>query len=257
MNRAAKSDFVEIVPDEAKYEKEPLANVTEDIHDLDETEELERERKKLCERDAIFSLPLAEFLMQALKLNETANSYLETCPYPESRWHSPAWTFTRLCKGHPNLEFLDAITAWSTVRTHLLRIDENEYVWDQLGADEDEAGFDFMYSWDKIRIHPAKDIITDAVDRAGRIALKPPVDRGQTFVRFVSIAGHLQAIRRDEPILVPVELFGNVLGCAKMSVSRMIKFAVADGLLYIVEGHDFARHKARRYRFAIERYPSL
>ena len=258
MDRISALDFAAIFSD-----KEPVTNVTEDIHDQDETEEPDgnrgrqirtqsREKTAAVAPVSVFDLPIRGFILEALKTNAEANTL------SEAAWHSPAWTLTRLCKGHPDLENLDAVSAWRCVRSELRKAERKCIdVWYSLGADEDETEIEFQYAWDKIRIHPAKDIVTDAIDRAKSVALKPPVDRGQTYARFVSIAAHLQKIRGSEPILVPVEFFGSVLGCSKMTVSRMIYFAIADCLLQIVESHDYSRHKARRYKFALERYPTL
>lgn len=256
MQRISRHDFDHIVRGLDTLQKEPCSNVTEELEDQKETKETDRNRGRRTERahaqSDLLSKPIMEFLITALKMNKAEMERT-------TNWLSPVWTFTRLCKGHPDLEKMDAVSAWSRVLTHLRQIHSQGVidVWDQLEADEDEAGLDFTYSWDKVRVHPAKDVLQDANDRAGRVALKPPLDRGKIYARFISIMGHLQVIRREEHILVPVEVFAGILGCTKMTVSRMIKFAIDDGLLEIIEAHDYSRHKARRYKFAVARYPGI
>lgn len=254
MNRISKADFAEIFSSFTIPEHEPVTNVTEDTEETEDSQETERklsetEREQSeCANAHFFQLPLRAFVEQALVAN--ADAMIANL---EGRWLSPTWTFTRLCKGHPVLEKLDAGTAWRKVRPLLNAVNG----WDQFDVEADEVELGFLYEWDSVRVPAGKTALTEAVSRAGRIALRPPVDRGNLYTRFLSIVGHLQALRRGIEIMIPVANFADVLGCAKMTVSRLIQFAIEDGLLQVVEAHSYAKHKARRYRFALERYPDL
>ncbi len=61
----------------------------------------------------------------------------------------------------------------------------------------------------------------------------------------------------DVPILLPTRRVALLLGCNQRTVSDLRKFAIADGLLVIIEPHRFStegKSRATKFHFAIERF---
>jgi hypothetical protein len=73
-----------------------------------------------------------------------------------------------------------------------------------------------------------------------------------TYVRFISIAGHLQRQRPGQPIKLPVARLAQELGVTPQMVSLYRKFAQDEGLLKLVHEHDQAARRATEFTFALE-----
>jgi hypothetical protein len=81
------------------------------------------------------------------------------------------------------------------------------------------------------------------------------------YAMFLSIAGELQTlVGEEQPILLPTRKIAEILNCDQRTVSRLRKFAVADGLLEIVKPHrerSEGRITATEFEFALKAIPYI
>ena len=80
---------------------------------------------------------------------------------------------------------------------------------------------------------------------------------GDLFAEFISFIAHLQVASGEQPMVLPVGITGAELGLLPRTVSILIGWAIEDGLLILVEAHNFTQHRARSFRFALEKYPGI
>ncbi|MGB8481732.1 MAG: hypothetical protein WCE63_23260 [Acidobacteriaceae bacterium] len=97
----------------------------------------------------------------------------------------------------------------------------------------------------------------EAWEMMSRVRLVPPVDRGDLYAEFISFIAHLQVASGEQPMVLPVGITGAELGLLPRTVSILIGWAIEDGLLTLVEAHNFTQHRARSFRFALEKYPGI
>jgi hypothetical protein len=126
----------------------------------------------------------------------------------------------------------------------------------------EDARIEFLSNWEKVRFPAGCSPLDAAMEQAKARPLTPPTEWTAGYGLFISLAGHLQAIQGDRPILLPCRKLGQkkYLGCAAITVSRYRDQAVRDGLLAVTREHSFIRGKvceATEFRFDVSRYPSL
>jgi len=79
------------------------------------------------------------------------------------------------------------------------------------------------------------------------------MELGPDYELVASTAYHLQQLQGDNPIILPVEHVGKLLGKDKMHGSRLVQLLVRYGLIRVVnEEYSFTKHQAKTYRFIFD-----
>lgn len=102
---------------------------------------------------------------------------------------------------------------------------------------------------------PGYDLLANAARIARENPLMPRHDRGELYRTFISLAGGLQRLIGDRTIYLPTRSIAHHLRCDQSTVSRLRKFAIADGLLTVTKRHHFqskGKSTATEFRFALE-----
>jgi hypothetical protein len=90
-----------------------------------------------------------------------------------------------------------------------------------------------------------------------RIAKRRPAG----YASFISLAGWLQVVAGDRPIMVPVEDTAEILEVDPSCISRYRRWAVEDGFLKEVGAYERPqgrrKGKATEFRFAVSLFPAL
>lgn len=241
MGRVAIDDFESILAE--------VRNVPEEPENL-KNQKNQRNLKNLIEQRAEKNRRYADTPSLKAFLENTVEQ--DRTPDHET-WRSPAWFLARECKGRSELQMLSGPQAWKKIRPLLKKI-ENAH---SQGISDEEFGMDFMACWQKIKILPGLDVLENALRRSASIGLGLLVDRGLLYSRFIALAASLQQLCGDSPIMLPTRRIGPLLGVTHITASRLIRFAIEDELIRRTETHNYAKHRAARYRFAIERWPHL
>jgi hypothetical protein len=179
-------------------------------------------------------------------------------------WQSPLFEFTWLAKGHLQMKNLTAVQALQRVEAWLMngRSGNRDQAWlDKfciVGVEEaEDARAEFIDVWERIKFPPGCSPLETALERAKDCRLQPPDCRTDGYVEFISVAGHLQALRGANPILLPCHKLAELLGLSHMTIARYRAWAVKDGHLRITRVHRFDSREATEFRFDLSRYPSL
>jgi hypothetical protein len=205
-------------------------------------------------------LPAAKFVESAIQYTAgLADTELEH----DEDWNSPMFAFARLCKAHPALTNLSDVDAMRTVENIMLTLgDSLGDPWAThfpVAGDPDDVRADFMSSWISVKWIPFHDALSNATRLAQKQPLQSSQDRGDLYRRFISLAGALQFLVGDEKsICLPTRRLAAILKCDQRTVSRLRKFAIADGLLTMTKAHSFhssGKSKATEFKFASERFP--
>jgi hypothetical protein len=165
--------------------------------------------------------------------------------------------FTRYARSHPEIAELVAEEALARVKASM----ENfQWGWTLLepSADADESEIEFTYHWDRIRFP----IGALPLERATSAAIANPFklrnERNDKYVRFISLAGHLQMLLGDRNILLPCRLLAAPLQCSHETVKRMRDLAKKDGFLREVKRSVYhgspGTGRATEFRFALDRF---
>lgn len=124
-----------------------------------------------------------------------------------------------------------------------------------LGEEEglEERWIDFVAAWGKVRIPDGMGPLEVAYGYARIERIIPKPQLSPDFVLVTSIAYHLQRLQGDEPIFLPVDHVGKLLGKDKMHGSRLVQLLVQYGLIRVVTGdYSFTKHRAKTYRFIFD-----
>jgi hypothetical protein len=234
-------------------------NGTQDTYETQETQgnsEKHIDSSAQNENSEILSLPLTDYLKMILEHSEQFREEdIES-------WHSPVFFFARFSKAHPaitNLPSDKAMLAVEKIMRTWKDLPRNIDPWEFFITDEDadEAKLDFMASWDATRHLPFHTPLQEALRLAEQTPLQPQIERGNLYAKLVSVAAHLQLLFPDRPILLPCRAVAALLGCAPITVSRCLRFAIKDGLLVVVKYappfKEGEKRKATEFRFAVER----
>jgi hypothetical protein len=110
---------------------------------------------------------------------------------------------------------------------------------------------EFRETWRKLRTNT----LQIALRRAEALPLKPRIhNSNRSYVRFLSIAFHLQIERGTDPILLPCDRIGRLLAAAPVDrkvVWRYRVFACELGLLVLTK-KSTGRNEADEFRFLVE-----
>ena len=207
------------------------------------------------------TMDLVEYVIEAKRIDDQEFEEKPTDQYfPTKIWH-----FTRFLKGHAELEHLDADEALARVCEVLsYRYPDQDPLSDVLGLTEDEE-IQFLTTWDKV-VYPTNcTLLDEALERAKKCPLTPDrckKGRKPKYQEFVSLAGHLQALRGDTNILLPCEKVGSLIERDKGMISRYRQLAVEDGYLTEMKPHrspgtGTGSGKATEFRFTVDRFPEL
>ncbi len=179
-------------------------------------------------------------------------------------WQSPLFEFTWLAKGHPQMKNLTAGQALKRVENWLMRgrRGTREEAWiDKFSVGEidnaEDARAEFFDVWGKIKFPPGCSPLETALELAKECRLVPPDCPTDSYADFISLAGHLQALRGPNMILLPCHKLGRLLGLSHMTIARYREWAVKDGHLRITRAHKFGSHEATEFRFDVNRYAAL
>ena len=92
-----------------------------------------------------------------------------------------------------------------------------------------------------------------AFEQAKKEKIVPDPELSQDYVTVASVAYHLQKLQDIEPIILPVEHVGKLLGKNKMHASRLIQLLVRYGLICVVDvNYSYKKHLAKTYRFIFD-----
>jgi len=188
-------------------------------------------------------------------------NYIENYEY-EVPFHTPLWDFTwavRSCyspDADPGRVF-EAVEpevrrrgSWSMFR------DPNGYT-----LTREEAYLEFLYNWKKMRWAFGPGPFELAVKRAAANPLSVEIGHNgppmPLYERFVSIAGWLQVLMEDAPIMLPCLKMGDLLDVSPMTITRMRKRAISEGLLSKTAEHSYSQGRATEFRFEIGQFPIL
>jgi len=212
------------------------------------------------------SLSLPKYVEWAIQYTDS-DSDLEESMHGE-QWHSPMFAFTRLCRAHPAIAELSDVEAMQTVEKVLCGLPSRQRLtpradpWQRafpFAGDADDIKRDFMSSWISVRFVPFRDILGSAAELAKRNLLASSQDRGKLYRQFISLAGALQVLMGNRPIMLPTRKVALLLGCNPRTVSDLRKFAIQDRLLVVTQPHSFqssrqSKNMATEFHFAIERF---
>jgi hypothetical protein len=200
-------------------------------------------------RASLFALPLNEFVLEAIKQNESL-------PWGDT-WRSPLWEFTRWMKARRELTRCDGYGAAVLVQTVLARhTPEGDDPWDynfgHLDSVDDPRA-EFIDAWDKVKTPANMDALTVASQEAQRLPLRPKRSYSHKYCELLSLAGHLQRGRPGQVIALPVERTAEMMNCDRKSVTAYLKFAVKEKLLTKVS-ECVPHQRAAEFRFASDRF---
>ncbi|MGE5610672.1 MAG: hypothetical protein ACM359_15585 [Bacillota bacterium] len=182
-----------------------------------------------------------------------------------SEYRSSLWDFTRLLRGHPELRDRTAKDAWRQVDAIVNAWGGGRVGWSWFGLTRVDAECEFLSVWDAVR----KPEAVDPVAHALRLAQTRPLvlrkaiadARPEQYPVFVSLAGWLQVVHPERPILLPVRKIGETLGCSPMTVSRYTAWAEEDGYIVRTKAPKFNRRtgtgSAAEFKFVTERFAGL
>lgn len=127
-----------------------------------------------------------------------------------------------------------------------------------VGVDSaEDARAEFVDLWAKIKFPPGCSPLETALERAKECRLVPADCPTDGYADFISLAGHLQALRGPNMILLPCHKLGRLLGLSHMTIARSREWAVKDGHLRITRAHKFGSHEATEFRFDVSRYAAI
>ena len=203
-------------------------------------------------------LPLWEYIIWALEVNSSWEFDREM----DGEDFSPLWYFVRALKGHPAFIWLEPPTAWLKLQQALGGDEKSDEVWCQYSADDLETiQVAFLDSWAKVQC-PLGDPLNNAALLAHhlpmRLAPETAERRSHGYPRFVSMAGWLQVHAGCNPIFLPVERVGELLGVTPRTVSTYRQWAVEDGYLKrLTAPAKGPGRPADRFRFNVKRFQEL
>lgn len=253
-------------------EKSVTQNLRKALNFMNLTESGAREELSLREREEgtggqpinagpPLHLPVAEYLAWVV------GEHRRLWQLPRRGWESPLWSFLRLVKGHPDLINAEPERAFrmmnEVMRGWLQQASRPESdPWAAyLGVSRDDAQVETLDAWAKIRnvagLSPLERALALATEQPLELPWEYRQGRPDCYARFLAVAGWLQVSHGAQPILLPVEAIGKLLGLQKMNVSRLRALAVKDGFLREAKGHDRVRRQATEFVFDVSRVPVL
>lgn len=155
---------------------------------------------------------------------------------------SLTWHFTKAMKKHPDLKSLSGDTFIQAIPWRVTR-------WTEIHR------LAIRYECDKVRYDGC-----DPLELALELARQSPLrwdEESPEYERFLGVAGWLQVLQGEQPILLPCERLGGLLDLDHRVISHMRARAEQEQLLECVEESDHKKHLATQFRFRLEAFPEL
>ena len=128
-----------------------------------------------------------------------------------------------------------------------------EHRQDSRECNRDDAWVEFLYAWDKVRVPEGEGLLEVAAGQAKVEPIVPADDLGPDFQTLASVAYHLQRLKGDEPIFLPVRTVGGLLGKTAEHASRLVHLLVRQELIEPVDfDYSYVDRKAKTYRFLLD-----
>ena len=249
---------------------EQSENVTYDSEILTEIEEIEEIDRDLPgrenpRRDNPYTLGITAFVQWAIE--EHVNTQGEEYEHGTA-WHTPLWTFVRLCKGYfDRCGDGDADEAFDAVDAVVQQL-PGGWVGSFDVLDDEDAYAEFTACWHKVRYRPGFGPLPTAIKMAKEQPLIPARCEKRKldgYMMFVSAAGWLQVCMGNKSIMLPCRkvaehLTGAGVKCTQMTVKRWRDWALADGYLVVTGEHKYhpgGRNISTRFRFDVSRWDVL
>lgn len=193
------------------------------------------------------------YLAEALSICETASAWVRADSMDESQ---ALFWMAREVRG---LNSTSAI-APAAVAQHLHAKCPELRLW--IGPDD--FAEQFLDKWEKVRILPNEDLLSNAL----RLAKEAPLgllkqDEGYVtdgYKLFIAVCGWMCVSLGTDRIKIPCREFGELLGVRKDTVSSYRQRAERGGYLKIVKTHRFnpdGKGEATTFRFAVELWDIL
>lgn len=107
----------------------------------------------------------------------------------------------------------------------------------------------FLIAWTKVKTPEGDDILRWAVDQAEQRPYTAVPCLGKVHKAVMGAAYHLSLANGDEPILLPGERLGPMLGVSYKTVYRAITLLRVQGVLKLVKLYEYAKQEASEYLF--------
>jgi hypothetical protein len=130
-------------------------------------------------------------------------------------------------------------------------------VWDVLGLESlsGDLRAEFIAAFNSIRVAAGMGLWETAAANADARPFIPTVAPSRKYVRFVSLAGHLQRARAPgQWILLPVHRLASMLGVTARMVSQYRRWATEEGILREVQPHSRPDKRATRFIFNLDQF---
>lgn len=128
-------------------------------------------------------------------------------------------------------------------------------------VDPSDLAIGVLAKWDKVRVEEGHDALDVAAAQAeaSDVELFEPLPRlvreDERLRGLVGIAHFLQEYQEDDPIVLPVERLGDLLGIHHTNVGSRIQVLVKVGMLTVARPHSFGKPKvknrAAEYKFKV------
>ena len=213
-------------------------------------------------------LPFHDYFAKVVRYSRTFHLLREGDD--DKKWQSPSFLLMRLVKAHESKSDATGSEAFVHVDRllHMWYGDaENDLSgWEALFGDSwtrEDAQFEFVDAWDRVRFIPGMTIIENALMHAERFPmnLPPDDDRPEVYARFLVLAGWLQVVCGDKNICLPVELVGRTLGVSSMTITRCRRHAEKAGFLMPMKKSrrpaGGKRGDATEFRFNLAAFPHM
>jgi len=116
-----------------------------------------------------------------------------------------------------------------------------------------EYFIDFLTLFDKVKYAEGDGPLEWAFKEAKVRPIVPEPSLGSDYQTVAGLAFYLQQLMGEEPILLPVQKIGTLLGKTPRHVSNLIHLLVRNGFLVVVDGdYRFTESKAKTYRFVAD-----
>ena len=202
-----------------------------------------------------FDLTAEEYLLHLFYMDDSLKAAAEL---PGQEWRDPILPFARYLKAHPEFEDDSGKRAWKRVSITMSNWGEPvATLWARnFGLTPDDAETRLMRWWEEMRSTAADDSLAYAVKLAQEDPLQLPDHvadrRASGYPLLVSTCYHLQRVRPNLTIYLPVRALGKQLGVDHTTAGTWIRQAVADG--YLTKVADSVFHPQHGGRAAIYRF---
>ena len=114
---------------------------------------------------------------------------------------------------------------------------------------------EFIAAFDTIRVPAGRGLWETAAANADARPFIPIYAPSPKYVRFVSLAGHLQRARKPgQLIMLPVHRLASTLGVTPRMISQYRHWAIEAGILRVMQPHSRADKRATRFVFNLDHF---